>query len=48
MSNSYQEKFNELESGSAAIKKKLEGGINLKSKVIFNPAVISQKLLEKL
>ena len=33
MSNSYQEKFNELESGSTAIKKKLEGGIKFKIKV---------------
>ena len=38
MSNSYQEKFNELESGSTAIKKKLEGGIKFKIKSDFQPS----------
>ena len=48
MSNSYQEKFNELESGSNAIKKKLGGGIKFKIKSDFQPAVINQRLSKKL
>ena len=47
MSNSYQEKFNELESGSAAIKKKLEGGIKFKIKSDFQPSGDQPEAIKK-
>ena len=48
MSNSYQEKFNELESGSTAIKKKLEGGIKFKIKSDFQPSGDQPEAIKKL
>ena len=48
MSNSYQEKFNELESGSAAIKKKLEGGIKFKIKSDFQPSGDQPEAIKKI
>ena len=36
MSNSYQQKFNELESGSAAIKKKLDDTLNYRESIKQN------------
>ena len=48
MSNSYQEKFNELESGSNAIKKKLEGGIKFKIKSDFQPSGDQPEAIKKI
>ena len=48
MSNTYQEKFNELESGSAAIKKKLEGGIKFKIKSDFQPSGDQPEAIKKI
>ena len=48
MSNSYQEKFNELESGSTAIKKKLEGGIKFKIKSDFQPSGDQPEAIKKI
>ena len=48
MSNSYQQKFNELESGSSAIKKKLEGGIKFKIKSDFQPSGDQPEAIRKI
>ena len=48
MSNSYQEKFNELESTSTAIKKKLEGGIKFKIKSDFQPSGDQPEAIKKI
>ena len=48
MSNSYQEKFTDLETGSAAIKKKLEGGIKFKIKSDFQPSGDQPEAIKKI
>ena len=48
MSNSYQEKFTDLETGSAAIKKKLEGGIKFKIKSNFQPSGDQPEAIKKI
>ena len=48
MSNSYQQKFNEVKRGSAAIKKKLRYGIKFKIKSDFQPSGDQPEAIKKI